>query len=77
MPLVGWLFGVVFFSVHAICLFSVGVTTFDKGRRVLGAIGFVLPILWFFGALLPARKGSHYEFDQMIRRSMQTQPTSL
>lgn len=36
-------------------LFFLGVPTLFKGRYVLFVLGVFLPILWAFGALLPAR----------------------
>jgi hypothetical protein len=40
-------------------MFTVGVITFRKGRYVLLVLGALLPLLWFVGALLPARSPSY------------------
>jgi hypothetical protein len=69
MPYTGWLVGAMLIYVYYICLFSIGVTAFDKDRRVLATIGFILPIVWLFGALLPAREGSRYELNRIIQGS--------
>ena len=37
-------------------LFTVAVMSFRKGHWVLGLIGFIFPILWFVGAILPSRR---------------------
>jgi hypothetical protein len=40
---------------------------------VLGVVGFFLPILWLFGAILPARRGSRYAIQQAIQQGMEMQ----
>lgn len=49
------LVGVAYFA----CLFTVGVITFRKGRLLLLVLGIFLPLLWFVGALLPAKQAKH------------------
>ncbi len=44
--------GILYFAL----LFTVCVVTFRKGHWVLGLFGFVIPILWLIGALLPSRR---------------------
>jgi hypothetical protein len=50
---IGWtLIGVIYLVlVVTLCVMS-----FRKGHWVLGLIGFVFPVLWLFGAILPARR---------------------
>ncbi len=42
--------------LYVVLLLTLGVLSFRKGHWVLGLIGFVFPILWLIGALLPARR---------------------
>ena len=44
----GW-----FFTLGIIYL---AVLTFRKGHWVLGLIGFIFPVLWVIGAILPSRR---------------------
>jgi hypothetical protein len=46
-------------TLYLACTFTVGVITFRKGRYVLLVLGALLPLLWFVGALLPARSPSY------------------
>jgi uncharacterized membrane protein len=50
---IGWaLMGIVYLVlVCTLCLLS-----FRKGHWVIGLIGFIFPILWLVGAILPARR---------------------
>ncbi len=51
-----WLaLGLVGFVLWLAVLFFLGVPTLLKGRYVLFVLGIFLPVLWAFGALLPAR----------------------
>jgi hypothetical protein len=45
-------------------LITAGVTTFSKGRWVLGILGIFFPLLWLLGMFLPARPGSRYAARQ-------------
>jgi hypothetical protein len=72
MPSLGWLFGIVYVSLYVVCIFTVCVMTFEKGRWILALLGVFLPILWLIGAWLPAKKGSDYELNQEIRYLRQT-----
>jgi hypothetical protein len=49
----GWvLMGVIYLVlVCTLCLLS-----FRKGHWVIGLIGFIFPVLWLLGAILPARR---------------------
>ena len=42
--------------IYAVLLFTVAILTFRKGHWILGLLGFVFPILWLIGAVLPARR---------------------
>jgi hypothetical protein len=46
--------------IYFVLLVTVAVMTFRKGHWVLGLIGFIFPILWIIGAILPSprRPGS-------------------
>jgi hypothetical protein len=49
----GWaLMGVIYLVL--IC--TLCVLSFRKGHWVLGLIGFIFPVLWLFGAILPGRR---------------------
>ena len=43
--------------IYLVLLVVFALLSFRKGHWVLGLIGFVFPILWLVGALLPARPG--------------------
>jgi hypothetical protein len=55
-----WTFGILFFTLYIVCLFTVCLLTFRKGYILLGIIGIFLPFLWLIGAILPAKRGSAY-----------------
>ncbi len=42
--------------LYVVLLVTVAILTFRKGHWVLGLIGFVFPILWLIGAVLPSRR---------------------
>lgn len=50
---IGWaLAGVIYLVlICTLCILS-----FRKGHWVLGLIGFIFPVLWLVGAILPARR---------------------
>jgi hypothetical protein len=52
----GWwiTLGIIYF----VLLIVFAVLSFRKGHWVLGLIGFIFPILWIIGAILPTRHGS-------------------
>ena len=53
MPGTGWaLMGIIYLVL--VC--TLGILSFRKGHWVLGIIGFVFPVLWLLGAILPARR---------------------
>jgi hypothetical protein len=49
----GWtLIGVI----YLVLVFTLCIMSFRKGHWVLGLIGFIFPVLWLFGAILPAHR---------------------
>jgi hypothetical protein len=50
---IGWAITGVIYLVLICTLCILG---FRKGHWVLGLIGFIFPILWLVGAILPARR---------------------
>lgn len=42
--------------IYLVLLFTLAVTSFRKGHWILGLIGFIFPVLWLVGALLPRRR---------------------
>ena len=55
----GWFLGIGLGVVYLVLVVTVAIMTFRKGHWVLGLIGFLIPILWLIGAVLPAKHGSH------------------
>jgi len=41
--------------IYLVLLFTLAVLSFRKGHWVLGLIGFIFPLLWVIGAILPDR----------------------
>ncbi len=50
-PVWGFTLGII----YLVLLFVFAVLSFRKGHWVLGLIGFIFPILWIIGAMLPSR----------------------
>jgi hypothetical protein len=42
--------------IYLVLLCTLAVLSFRKGHWVLGLIGFVFPVLWIVGAILPGRR---------------------
>jgi uncharacterized membrane protein len=42
--------------IYLVLLVTMAVASFRKGHWVLGLLGFVFPVLWLIGALLPDRR---------------------
>ena len=42
--------------IYLVLLFTLAVLSFRKGHWVLGLIGFIFPLLWIVGAILPGRR---------------------
>jgi hypothetical protein len=68
-----WFFGFMFFSMYIMCIFTVCMITFQKGRWLLGVLGIIFPWLWLIGAFLPAKKGSRYELNREIAYARQVE----
>jgi len=56
--------------VYITCIITVCYYTFLKGYWLLGLLGFLLPILWLIGAILPAKHGSRYEVREARRNEL-------
>ncbi len=52
----GW--AITLSVLYLVLIFTLALLSFRKGHWVLGLIGFVFPVLWLFGAILPARRSS-------------------
>jgi hypothetical protein len=48
----GVLLGVIYFAL----MITLGIMTLRKGHWVMFIIGIIFPILWFVGAVMPARR---------------------
>jgi hypothetical protein len=42
--------------LYVVLICTLAVLSFRKGHWLLGLIGFVFPVLWLIGAVLPARR---------------------
>jgi hypothetical protein len=51
-----WFLAIGLGVLYLVLLFTLAVMTFRKGHWVLGLIGFIFPVLWLVGAVLPARR---------------------
>ena len=47
---------IVLSVVYVVLIITLALLSFRKGHWVLGLFGFVFPVLWLVGALLPARR---------------------
>ena len=52
----GW--GIILGLIYLLLLVVFAVLSFRKGHWVLGLIGFIFPILWIIGAILPGRRSA-------------------
>jgi len=43
-------------AIYVVLVITLAVLCFRKGHWVLGLIGFILPLLWVIGAVLPSRR---------------------
>ena len=48
--------GILLGSIYLVLLFVFAVLSFRKGHWVLGLIGFIIPVVWLLGAILPNRR---------------------
>jgi hypothetical protein len=54
----GW--SITFGVIYLVLLFTLAIMTFRKGHWVLGLIGFIFPVLWLIGAVLPDKRRRAY-----------------
>jgi hypothetical protein len=54
----GW--GILLGLIYLLLLVVFAVLSFRKGHWVLGLIGFIFPILWIIGAVLPDRRARRH-----------------
>jgi len=50
----GW--AILSAAIYMVLIFTLALMTFRKGHWVLGIIGFIFPLLWLIGAILPRRR---------------------
>jgi hypothetical protein len=55
MSATGW--GFTLGIIYLVLLVVFAILCFRKGHWILGLIGFIIPILWIIGAVLPSRRG--------------------
>ena len=48
--------GITLGIIYFVLLVVFAVLSFRKGHWVLGLIGFIFPVLWIVGAILPGRR---------------------
>jgi hypothetical protein len=51
----GVFWGIGLGVLYLVLIFTLAVMSFRKGHWVLGLIGFIFPVLWLIGAILPSR----------------------
>lgn len=54
MSATGW--GFTLGIIYLVLLLVFAILSFRKGHWILGLIGFIFPILWIIGAVLPDRR---------------------
>ncbi len=54
MSATGW--AITMSILYLVLILTLAALSFRKGHWVLGLVGFVFPILWLIGAVLPARR---------------------
>lgn len=54
----GW--GITLGIIYFVLLVVFAVLSFRKGHWILGLLGFIIPILWIIGAILPSRYEHRY-----------------
>jgi len=54
MPTFGW--AILSGAIYLVLIFTLAVMSFRKGHWVLGLIGFIFPVTWLVGAILPRRR---------------------
>jgi hypothetical protein len=48
--------GILLSVIYVVLILTLALLSFRKGHWVLGLIGFVFPVLWLIGAILPSRR---------------------
>ena len=48
-----WGFGIGLFAIYVVLLITLGVMTLRRGHWVMFIVGFVMPLFWLIGALMP------------------------
>jgi hypothetical protein len=43
-------------AIYVVLIITLALLCFRKGHWVLGLIGFLFPLLWLIGAILPSRR---------------------
>jgi hypothetical protein len=43
-------------AIYVVLIITLALLCFRKGHWVLGLIGFIFPLLWLIGAILPSRR---------------------
>jgi hypothetical protein len=51
----GVFWGVGLGILYLVLIVTLGIMSFRKGHWVLGLIGFIFPVLWLIGAILPSK----------------------
>jgi hypothetical protein len=64
MTTLEWILIVALGAIYICLLVTLAWHTYKKGRKVLFFVGFLLPVLWMIGAILPPLPGSDYERQQ-------------
>ena len=54
MTAVGW--AVLSSIIYVVLIFTLAIMSFRKGHWILGLIGFIFPLLWLIGAIMPRRR---------------------
>jgi hypothetical protein len=49
----GWLFTSMIGIRYLVLIFTLAVATFRRGHMILGIVGFLFPLLWVIGAVIP------------------------
>jgi hypothetical protein len=52
----GTTWGITLGILYLVLILTLAVLSFRKGHWVLGLIGFIFPVLWLIGAILPPRR---------------------
>ena len=55
MSCLEWLLLSFLVAIYITCLFTVVAVTFRNGHWIMGILGFVFPIFWLIGAVLPPK----------------------